>query len=147
VWNRPDTASPATPTDVGEDDDLEALIRRMMEMRTDLLTRTLNEQYSDVISTSIADLVNRGVWQGDIGAKAMTDIYEEKMDAIQRGTLEIGARGSEMQAEMGWRSGEAALDRALRKKIAKWGYEASDDANKWGAFGNIAGGAMMGFLL
>lgn len=187
------------------------------------LTSTVQEQTEEMMGKTIAQMVDRGVLQGDIGARAMTDIGEASAEAIAQGTAAItsqkmgaiigmgeaqkgrqlqmqgmvqaGAMGREAAQQQwagqafgltggqqaaqqqfaqtasqfsagmaqdwektqlgagmqmwGGMAGqrESAADRALNLSIAQMQARAAREASQWGAFGNVAGMAGMGYLM
>lgn len=66
-----------------------ALFDEMEANSVQTLTEAVNTQHRDIANSAIADLVARGVWQGDIGAHAMSDISEKAMEQIATGAREI----------------------------------------------------------
>jgi hypothetical protein len=66
-----------------------ALFDEMEANSIQTLTEAVNTQHRDIANSAIADLVARGVWQGDIGAHAMSDISEKAMEQIATGAREI----------------------------------------------------------
>lgn len=147
-------------------DEEKAMLDEIEGNRVKMLTDAINEKVYEIQQTEISNLVARGVLQSDVGATSMAKTRDYASQAIEQGTLSIGTQ--RMQDELNflnskrdfslkedalkwdmnkfvsgleWQSQQNALDRALSEQIDKNLREASSDANKWGAFGNIVGAA------
>jgi len=140
---------------------------KMERQRITALTDAINEEIFKAQQNQIADLVNRGVLNSDTGAEALAKIQDYGAKAIQRGTTDINTQRMadelaylnqkrqyalqedvlqwDMDKFIGglqWRSYEAEQDRDLRDKTMSMYQDAANEANMWGLFGNVAGGAL-----
>lgn len=103
------------------------------------LTSTVQEQTEEMMGKTIAQMVDRGVLQGDIGAKAMADIGEASAEAIAQGTSAIVSQ--KMGAIVGM--GEAQKGRQLQMQemvqAGAMGREAAQQQWAGQAFGMTGG--------
>jgi len=103
------------------------------------LTSTVQEQTEEMMGKTIAQMVDRGVLQGDIGARAMADIGEASAEAIAQGTSAIVSQ--KMGAVVGM--GEAQKGRQLQMQgmvqAGAMGREAAQQQWVGQAFGMTGG--------
>jgi hypothetical protein len=124
-----------------------ALLDQIQQNQIETFTNTINERAYDVTQKEISRLVDRGVLQGSVGENVLSNIQEEALKAIAQGTTEITTERMknelaliESGREMQWKAGESAKDRYFNQVLAEMEQDAADKANKWGLFGNVAGG-------
>lgn len=147
-------------------DDEKAMLDEIEANRVKMLTDAINEKVYDLQQEEISKLVSRGVLQSDVGAESLAKLRDYASEGIEEGTLAIGTQ--RMQDELNflnskrdfalkedyldwdmnkfitglkWQTEQSALDRSLAKEINKNLEDAASDANKWGLFGNVVGGA------
>ena len=102
------------------------------------LETSLQRGVDNILPSVVAEMVDRGVLQGDIGAKAIADVYERKAELLSEGTLSLeGQKASSILA-----MGEAQKNRQLQlQQLLQSGLISGEQAdqlyaqNAWGAVG------------
>ena len=111
----------------------------MEQNAIETLTSNINREQEEVMGGVISSLVDRGVLQGDIGAKVMGDVYERSMELLSEGVA--GTETQKMQNIL--QMGEAQKGRQLQQMQMMMGGQISQEQLKQGWTGQamqMAGG-------
>lgn len=103
------------------------------------MTQNVNRELNDVMGKTIADLTNRGVLQGDVGATQMAKVQERALELISTGTAGIESQKMANIIQLG----EAQKSRQLQmQQMVQQGTitRAQMDQSLAGGLLNYAGG-------
>jgi len=100
----------------------------MEQNAIETLTSNINREQEEVMGGVISSLVDRGVLQGDIGAKVMGDVYERSMELLSEGVAGIESQKMQNILQMG----EAQKSRQLQQMQMMMGGQISQEQLKQG---------------
>ena len=89
------------------------------------LTNQINENTKDLAETRIAELIDKGIWDGNIGKDALVQVYEDANDAIAQGSL--GIQSASMQSQVSFLQNKYNIGKELENSATQREFSSAEN--------------------